>query len=294
MALLTGLGLERLMLLSAGSRLRALPGFFLALALIFELLVWQHSQRMMDSRFRAPVRDLQRAAQAACLEGQRRGLPVLSETHPTLGAQFRFLSGQDVPLPDAKAASVVAFVSWEYLPALRGHFGPMATFQEDGGSGPSFVAVLDGPLAREALNAELQFRPLLTKETQYTVESMDQTLDWLRQDHGAGPWARSVFIDYLVHCGLYLGRMQRAWISDALHEHLYSARPLMVLAESQEGTEPEAALLTLRQARSLDPHNAQLWDDEERILKRLGRPQELAALAKEKKPLADKLQLFVP
>jgi hypothetical protein len=226
-------------------------------------------------------------------ESRRQSLPLVSETHPTLGAQFRFLTGQPVPLPDARGNSALAFVSWEYMSALRGYRSSVATFQEDGGSAPCFLAVLKGPLAVQALEAEAAFRPLLIKRTQYTVESMDLAVDWLRQNRKAWPWARSVFVDYLVHCGLYLGRLNSDWVADALEEKLVTSRPLMVLAEGMSFVTEERALEILRHARGIDPHNVRLWDLEEGILRRLGRQKDLELLLKERKILEDKLQLFL-
>jgi hypothetical protein len=292
LALVTGMGLERLMGFAEGRTARAVLVAGLALVVVTEVRAWQHNQALMDATFRGPVRDLQRAAQAGWTESQRRGLPLVTELHPMQGAQFRFLTGHAVPLPDAKATTIVAFLQWEYLPAVRKHFGPVLNFREEAGLAPTRLALLDGALARQALEAELSFRPLLIQTTQYTVDSSQVILGWLRQHPKAGPWARTLAVDYLLTLGWYLGCLEEAWVKDAQREPLVSSHPLVVVADAVALSHPEQSLALARQARSLDPHNTKAWQSERRALEKLGRQKEIEALDRDMQALDSQNLLF--
>jgi hypothetical protein len=293
LALVTGSGIERLAQAAQSFSTRTLLATGLCLVLGMEILAWGRSQNDMDPKLRGPVRDLQRAAQAGWAESQRSGYPLVTELHPMQGAQFRFLTGHAVPMPDAKAGTVVAFVHWQYLPALKKSFGKVATFQEEAGYPPSFVAILSGPVAAQALEAEREFRPLLIPATQYTIASSKLTLAWLRQNPKAGPWARTLAVDYLLTLGWYLGCLEEAWVNDAQREPLVSSHPLMVAAESLARFDPKRSLALAHQARSLDPYNVKAWQLERRLLAQLGRQRELKALEQALQPRIDHSLLFV-
>src|SRR6185503_1891953 len=115
---------------------------------------------------------------------------------------------------------------------------------------------------------------------QYSIPSSRLVLNWLRQNPKAGPWARTLQVDYLIKLGNYLGCLEEAWLDDSFLEPLVSGRPLIEGAECFEKKAPEKALAYARKSRGIDPYNAKAWQIELRLLKTLGRVKELAALEK--------------
>ena len=291
-ALVAARGLEGLWAWAPSRRVKGIFALGLGLAVAQELRAWNANQRHMDADFRGPIRDLQRAARAGLQESRRTGFPLVTELHPMQGAQFRFLTGTLIPLPDAKAPTVVAFLQWSYLPAIRHQVVSVATFQENAGYPPAFLAVLRGPLAQQAIEAEREFRPLLLKRTQGSAESTALVLDWLQASPKAGPWARTLAVDYRMTMGWNRGRLDVGSVQATLKEAVVSSHPLLLAAQFLERTEAAQALAVAHRARLMDPNNAGPWQIERRLLDRFGRLSDIKDLDQAMEPLASKGLLY--
>jgi hypothetical protein len=293
LALVSGLGLDRLAQVTLGTGLRAALGLLLAAVCCHQVWAWQVNQNSMDAQFRGPIRDLKRAAVMGWEQSRLLQVPLVTELHPMLGAQFRFLTGHAVPLPDAAATTVVAFLPWEYMSAVRGHFIiESKTFQEKAGFVPALVALLHPPLSAQCIEAERNFRPLLLQAPQYSLQSNALVFEWLKQNRSAGPWSRTLAVDYVMTSAWYNVVLSDAWVQDCYRETLVSAHPLIVAAQGEEMPSPEWALKIVRRGRLIDPYNAGTWNLERSLLKRLKRDAEVAALEKAAAPYEKQGLLF--
>jgi hypothetical protein len=205
--------------------------------------------------------------------------PLVTDTHPIKGPLFRFLTGHAVPLPPAGASPVVAYVPWEYLPALKGaHKAGWTEFRESPRHAPECLAVLQGPLAAQALQVERSIRPIMDQARQIRT---DRTAirAWLQEEADAGPWARTVGLDYesLVISDSGKG-YPKSWVVGLENEPLVSVRPLLVAVKAIERFDPERALRYAARARRLDPFSGEARVLERALLLRLGREQELRML----------------
>jgi hypothetical protein len=292
LALLMGLALDRIAAQTVRSAGRLLFALLILAVAAHQLWAWQFNQGAMDAQFRGPIRDLKRAADAGWNQSQLMKVPLVTELHPMMGAQFRFLTGHSVPLPDAAADTVVAFLPWEYLPAVRKHFASVATFQEEAGYAPAMVAIFTGPLARQCVAAERDIRPLLLKAPPYSQQSSRLVFEWLRQNRSAGIWSRTLAVDYLMNVAWYTNELLPAWMENTYREPLVSAHPLLVAAHGSEADYPEVALKMVRRAREVDPFNEEAWILERSLLVTLKRDAEVAALDKAEAPYLQKSLLF--
>jgi hypothetical protein len=292
LALLMGLALDRIAAQTSSSWGRAVFALLILAVASQQLWAWQFNQNAMDPQFRGPMRDLKRAAAAGWEQSLRMNVPLVTELHPMLGAQFRFLTGHAVPLPDASADTVVAFLPCEYFSAVRKHTVAVATFQETAGYEPAMVAILTGPLAKDCVSAERDFRPLLLKAPTYSQRSSRLVFEWLRENRTAGIWNRTLAVDYLMNTAWYGNELNSVWIENTYREPLVSAHPLLVAAHGAEDKSPETALKVVRRARGIDPYNGDTWVLERSLLVRLKRDAEVTALDKAEAPYQQKSLLF--
>jgi hypothetical protein len=274
LALLVGLGLAALWSRLASVWPRVLLSVALVLAFGVQLFAWAGAQAGSDAAFRAPVRDLKRAADAAWGRSQSEQLPLVTETHPLKGPLFRYMTGHVLPLPPENAVRVVAFLPWEYLPAVRGTRAAVATFQEQGGFPAGMVAELQGREAAAALEAERQLRPVLNAAPLISLKSIDRVRAWLTEHPRAGAWARTEALDYVGFALWMNGRYSPKDIEALRQEKLVSARPLLIAALGTAESMPEFSLQTLRYAKQVDAYNGRAWVLEAEVLERLGRTRE--------------------
>ena len=274
LALLTGLGLDRAFDLLPSARQRRLLAVAVALACGQQLFNWASSEAQMDGAFHGPNRNLKAAAQAAWEQSKRTGLPLVTELHPLKAPEFRFMVGHPVPWLPAHPDSVVAFLPWEYLPALRGEKVTVATFQEEGGVAPGYVGLLHGSQAKAAMETELAMRPLMQRSQLFSLKSRALMGDWLLRNPEAGDWARTYALDYVSYVDWHSAHYDFKDI-EALHkERLVSARPLIMAAMSTSESLPEFSLDTLRWGLRVDPFNGSLWTLEDAQLRRMSRTAE--------------------
>ena len=282
-ALGAGMGADRLLTLWPTKSGAWALGLLLAAGLGQQTLAWRRSQDAMDGRYRAPMRDMKRAADAARAETGG-GRALVTELHPVKGALFRFLVGRPVPLPDAAAKQVLALVPSDYAPALRGNKGRgevRQTFQEQAGGSASLVLVLDGADAAEVLRTEREIRPLLASRQQGTPENAQAAKAWLAGNPQAGPWARTIALDSASMAAWYNLRFSFEDYAALMHERLVSARPLLLVAPTVAERDPVAALQLLRRAEGIDPANARVRQLEVGVLRRLGKDVEARRLETE-------------
>ena len=258
-----------------------------------QLLAWQSSQSIIDLPFRGRTRDLKRAADVAWDLSVQKHVPLVTELHPLLGAQFRYLTGQRVPMPDPQAASVVIFLPRGYFSAVRYQKVEVITFQEAAGSSPVMVAYLNGKLAKEVLEAESNIRPILTQAPVYSIRSREKMSEWIIRNPKAGLWARSLANDYAVEAAFHSVQLTRAWLLDVYKQPLVTASPLMIGVTCLESNEPLLALEFAKRARAIDPFNAGTWAAERRLLVHVGKPQDVESLDRARQPYIDHDLLFL-
>lgn len=287
-ALVVGLGLAGLWTSLTQARSRYLLAVALVAGTGLQLFAWSGAQAASDAAFRAPVRDLKRAADAAWMHSQAEQLPLVTETHPLKGPLFRYMTGHRLPLPPEKAAKIVAFLPWEYLPAVRGVRAAVATFQEQGGYPAGMVAELQGREAAAAVEAERHLRPVLNAAPLISLKSIELVHAWLAQHPGAGAWARTVALDYVGFAQWMNGRYSPKDIEALRKEKLVSARPLLIAALGTAESMPEFSLQTLRYAKQVDAYNGRAWVLEAEVLDRLGRVHEAEAQRVRYQALYDK------
>lgn len=292
LALLTGLGLDHAM-----KRWGSLPQrvgiiVLLSAAVGHQAGVWVEAAQAMDIPSRSPIRDLHQAARAAWERSRDTGWPIVSELHPLKGPQFRFLSGQPLPVPEAQATTVVAYLPWDYLPAVKGQRIEVARFKTAGGSAPEFLGVLTGQAAQDALGTERAQRPLLSKRPFIFLPSGALEAAWLRENPQASPWARTFALDYEGMVLQHNHRVSVEWIRALDREALVSVRPLIVGILALKESDPPAALALARRARNLDPFDARIRRLERGLLLRLGRQDEALRLDQEVQTLYEQGRLL--
>jgi hypothetical protein len=294
LVLLGALGLEQVAIArqAQNTSLRIFLGLALAFLAGHQFWVWQEVQWSMDLNFRARVRDMKRGADVAWARSQAEGIPLVTELHPMEGAQFRFLVGHPVPMPDARSTTILAFVPWEYLPALQHRTLPVLSFQEQESSPPAVLALLSGPLGAECLEAERTFRPLALQRQQHTVGSLDLMLKWLRENPKAGPWARTLVLDSMLDSAHYVARSKADWLIALRFEPLISARPVILASNTLKRLDPKLAYQFALHAAEMDPQNGGALAAESDALKALGCPEEALVLDQAAQIKADQGLLF--
>ena len=289
MALLTGLALDWMLTRVDWRPLMAL----LAVAVIHQGWAWQRSARSTDGAYRVQSRDLQRAALAAKSLSRALGAPLVTETHPIKGPLFRYLLGEAVPLPESGARTAVAYVSWDYLPAIRGAQAEVTAFRESPLHAPEFVAVLKGRPAQGAIAMERSVRPLMAGTRQCWPESGERVRAWLDASKDADPWARTIAVDYRSLVILHNGRgFPKPWVLQLGAEPLISVRPLLVTSHAIRLFDPAQALRYAKMAHELDPNSGDASLLERQLLVEAGRQKEVAALDLEVQRTFDQGLLF--
>ena len=281
LALLSGLAIDLAFKSSQSTFIHACLAAGIIVFGACQLKVWRDASGAMDRGSRAPIRDLKKAAEAAWQQSQALGLPLVTELHPLKGAQFRFLTGRELPLPGPQADRIVAYLPWDYLPALKGSKAQVLGFKEGGTSAPEYIGVVEGQAAHDALETEREQRPLLLRTRLFSLESGASEAAWLREHRTARPWARTFALDYE---GFVLDANYRAsvaWARALQGEALVSVRPLIYGIVTLRQVDPQEALRLAVRARQLDPLDARVRRLERSLLLALGRQAEAQARDRE-------------